>query len=155
MNPIIYCDNPTETLYNTTNSLNKKLEKTTNKQIIDNYENIHKLDINQDNSNLNLLYEALYNELNHITLYKHREGCEITTILITTNIEGILISLIKLNKLDIFTPDELSKFVYQNLLYQLYNKTNGILNNIFHKEDDITESESEDSLNTTTSDDSE
>ena len=137
MNPIIYCDNPENCLQSTIKSLDIIL-KTSNKQIIDNYENI--INVNVKNT-FDLLYETLYNELNHITLYKHREWCENTTIKMITYIEGIISSLIKLNKITLFTPDELSEYIYLNLSYQLYNTENGILNNIFFIHDEITESE--------------
>ena len=138
MNPIIYCDNPKDSLQSTIKSLDVILRTTSNKQIIDNYKYI--LNINEKNT-FDLLYETLYNELNHITLYKHREWCENTTIRLTTYIEGIISSLIKLNKITLFTPNELSEYIYLNLSYQLYNTENGILNNIFLIHDEITESE--------------
>ena len=138
MNPIIYCDNPKDSLQSTIKSLDVILRTTSNKQIIDNYKYI--LNVNAKNT-FDLLYETLYNELNHITLYKHREWCENTTIRLTTYIEGIISSLIKLNKLTLFTPNELSEYIYLNLSYQLYNTENGILNNIFLIHDEITESE--------------
>lgn len=145
MNPIIYCDNPKDSLQSTIKSLDIILQTTSNKQIIENYKYI--ININMKNT-FDLLYETLYNELNHITLYKHREWCENTTIQIITYIEGIIFSLIKLNKITLFTPEELSEYIYLNLSYQLYNTETGILNNIFFIHNEI--SESEDSKSNTT-----
>lgn len=128
MNPIIYCDNPKDSLQSTIKSLDIILRTTSNKYIL-------------NEKKIFNLYETLYNELNHITLYKHREWCENKTIQITTFIEGTISSLIKLNKITLFTSDELSEYIYLNLSYQLYNTENGILNNIFFLHDEITESD--------------
>lgn len=151
MNPIIYCDNPSDTLSNTVKKLNELLEQATNKQIIDNYEKIINPDMIDDN--FSFLYEKIYDELNHITLYKYREWCELKTTQLITYIEGTILNLIKLNKIMFFTPDELAKFLHLNMMYQLdNNQLNGILNNIFFISDDVTESE--DSCETDSSDES-
>jgi hypothetical protein len=64
---------------------------------------------------------VIYNELNKFTENKCVEWCDKTSIYIMLGIEGFLDGLIKIKRINDFTPEEYVELIYNTIIYQLDN----------------------------------
>ena len=89
--------------------------------IEDEFEYIHMSDLGLTPRQKLEISPVIYNELNKFTENKCVEWCDKISIYIMLGIEGFLDGLIKIKRINDFTPEEYVELIYNTIIYQLDN----------------------------------